>query len=303
MPLTPSIVPRHWRRLWPLLSACLFAVQPEHCTPYMQSEVVQLPLSHRLWAWFETNKKQAGWGTGLVIGVGLIIWFVIWQQGENEVKASEALTNVSIPQAGNAGARPGSADAFLKVAATYPKSAAGARALLLAAGSLFVEGKYPEAKTQFERFTREHRDNPFMGQALLGVAASLDAQGKTNEAVTAYKDLVDHHPGESVIPQAKFALARLYEGQNKLELARSLFEELNRNEPYTSLGSEAGMRLEELLARNPNLIPKPATPAANALSLPTPTFNVTNAVPSTNVIVLTNPASSTITTSSNASKP
>jgi len=78
---------------------------------------------------------------------------------------------------------------------------------------------------------------------------------------------------------------------------------LNRNEPYGSLGSEAGMRLEELLAKNPNLIPKPATPGPGALSLTPPMLNVTNAAPSTNVIVLTNPASSTVTTSSNASKP
>ena len=268
----------------------------------MPTEVAQLPLSHRLWAWFETNKKQAIWGTVSVIGLGLIIWFVIWQQGEKEINASEALASVSTPQTGSAGARPGAADAFLKIAATYPKSSAGARALLLAAGSLFVEGKYPEAKAQFERFTREHRESPFMGQALLGVAASLDAQGKTNEAVTAYKDLVDHHPGESVIPQAKFALARLYEAQNKLELARSLYEELNRNEPYGSLGSEAGMRLEELLAKNPNLVPKPATPAPGTLSLAPPTLNVTNAGPS-KVIVLTNPAPTTVTTSPTAAKP
>ena len=60
---------------------------------------------------------------------------------------------------------------------------------------------------------------------------------------------------------------------------------------------------EELLAKNPSLIPKPANPAPGALSLTTPILNVTNAVPSTNVIVLTNPASSTVTTSSNASKP
>ena len=269
----------------------------------MQTEVAQLPLSHRLWAWFETNKKQAVWGTVLVVGVGLIIWFVVWQQGEKEIKASEALTNVSIPLAGSAGPRPGSAEAYFKVASEYPKSAAGARALLLGAGSLFIEGKFPEAKSQFERFTREHRDSPFMGQALLGVAASLDAQGKTNEAVTAYKDLVDHHPGESVIPQAKFALARLYESQNKLELARSLFEELNRTEPYSSLGSEAGMRLEELLAKNPNLIPKPVAPAPAPISLAAPVVNLTNAAPSNNVIVLTNPTSSTVTGSSNTSKP
>src|SRR5206468_4481552 len=107
-----------------------------------------------------------------------------------------------------------------------------------------------------------------MGQALLGIAASWDAQGKTNEAVAAYKNLVDHHPGESVIPQAKFALARLYEAQGKLEQARIYFEELNRTEHYGSLGSEAGMRLEEMIAKNPGLVPKPATPSAPTNAIP-----------------------------------
>jgi TolA-binding protein len=233
----------------------------------MQSQVAQLPLSHRVWAWFETNKKQAAWGAAIIVGLGLIIWYGIWHAGEKEVTASEALANVSIPQTGGSGARPEAAAAFLKVAAAYPKSSASARALLLAGGSLFLEGKYPEAKIQFEKFTREHRDSPFMGQALLGVAASLDAQGKTTEALAAYKNLVDRHPGESVLPQAKFALAQLYEVQNNLPLARSMYEELNRSDPNGSLGSESGMRLEELLAKHPELIPKPAPPTTNSSPL------------------------------------
>jgi predicted negative regulator of RcsB-dependent stress response len=251
---------------------CLFGRRSGDCTAYMQSEVAQLPLSHKLWAWFEANRKQTVWGAGIVVALGLIIAFVVWKQGANEVTASEALSNVSAPQTGAPGARPEAAGAFLKVASEYPKSSAGARALLLAAGSLFVEGKFPEAKAQFERFTREHHDSPFMGQALLGIAACDDAEGKTNEAVTAYKNLVDHHSGESVIPQAKFALARLYEGQGKFEQARSLYEELNRNEPYGSLGSEAGIRLEELLEQHPELVPKPvAQPMlSNAPSLTLP---------------------------------
>jgi tetratricopeptide (TPR) repeat protein len=223
---------------------------------YMSSEVAELPLSHKLWAWFETNRKQAVWGSALVIVLGLIIWFVVWQQGEKEVNASEALSKVTSTAVTTPGAKPDAA-AYLKVVAAYPKSAAGARALLLAAGSYFVEGKYPEAKTLFERFAREHPDSPFMGQALLGKAACFDAQSKTNEALTAYKDLVDHHPGENVVPQAKFALARMYEAQGKVELSRTLYEDLNRGDAYGSLGSEAGMRLEELLAKNPQLLVKP----------------------------------------------
>jgi TolA-binding protein len=232
----------------------------------MPSEVAELPLSHKAWAWFETNRKQALWGIVIAAGLGLIIWFILWQQGQKEVNASEALSRLYLVTPAGLEARPDAA-AYLKVAAEYPKSNAGARALLLAAGSYFIDKKYPEAKLHFERFTREHRESPFMGQALLGVAACLDAQGKTNEATVAYKDLVDHHPGESVTPQAKFALARLYEAQGKLELARNLFEEINRSDPYGSLGSEAGMRSEELVAKNPNLAMKAASTNAPPFNL------------------------------------
>ncbi len=220
----------------------------------------------KLWAWFEKNKRQVTWGAAALVAVGLGVWLFVWQQNEKEVSASEALSAAAMPQLMMPGAGPATADGLLKIAASYPKSSAAARAVLMAGASLFVEGKYTEAQGLFERFTREYRDSPFMGQALLGIAACQDAMGKTNDAITAYKDIVDRHPGETVVPQAKFALARLYELQNKPEQARILFEDVARNDPAGSLGSEAGMRLEELLARHPELAPKPATPT-NALPL------------------------------------
>ena len=207
----------------------------------------------------EANKKQALWGAGGILVVGVIVAFVLYQQNEAEVAASEALSNVSVPLMTGTGSRSDMAEAYLKVAATHPKSSAGARALLLAAGSFFVDGKYAEAQTQFERFRREHSDSPFVGEALLGIGACLDAEGKAREAITAYKDLIAHHPGDVVLPQAKFALARLYEAQNEPDQARNLYEEAERTDPYGSLGDEARMRLEELKTKYPKLL-APATP-------------------------------------------
>ena len=198
--------------------------------------------------------------------VGFVVAIFIYHQNEADVAASEALSNVAIPQF-SGGPRGDTPEAYLKVAATYANSRAGARALLLAAGGLFVEGKYADAKTQFERFNREYSDSPYRSEALLGIAACLDAEGKTNEAITAYKDVIDHHPAEQVLPQARFALGRLYESQNKPEQARSLFEQVEHTNPYGSLGSEAGMRLEELKIKYPNLA-APIVPAqTNAVPL------------------------------------
>jgi len=229
---------------------------------------MQTPGLLRVWTWFETNKKQAGTGALTALVLGLIVWFVIWQRGEKEITAGEALSNASLAQIG--GGRPESSDTFLALAGKYANSTAGNRAVLLAAATMFVEGKYPQAQAQFEKFAREHRDSPFMGQAMLGIAASLDAQGKTNDAVVAYKALIDHHRTENVAPQAMFALGRLYESQNKLDEARKEYEDAARADVNGSIGSEAGFRVEEMRLKYPNLFPVPVTPT-NAVSVPSGT--------------------------------
>jgi tetratricopeptide (TPR) repeat protein len=231
----------------------------------MESTVEQLPVSHKAWAWFEANKKQALYGGGGLLVVGVIVAFFLYRQNEQELAASEALSNVSVPQMTGMGPRTDVAQAYLKVAATYPKSGAGARALLLGAGSLFLDGKYADAKTQFERFRREYPDSPFVGEAMLGVAAYLDAQGSSRDAMTAYKDVITRRSGDNVLTQARFALARLYEAQNEPEQARNLFEEVERTDPYSSLGSEAGMRLEELKVKYPKLGIASTPPSTNPL--------------------------------------
>src|SRR6266566_4655764 len=132
--------------------ACVFLIGPEHCAAYMESEAAPLPLSDRLWTWFESNKKQALYGAVVLVAAGIIGGFVYWRQNEKELAADEALSNVSAPNTPNAGARPGAPEAFLKVAATYPNSSAALRAVLLAATSYFLEGKYQEAKMQFDKF-------------------------------------------------------------------------------------------------------------------------------------------------------
>jgi predicted negative regulator of RcsB-dependent stress response len=232
----------------------------------MDSHAAQLPASDRFQIWFGQNQRQVLTGATIVVAVGLIAGFYLWYKGEKEAKASEALTSVSLPV--GQGGRGDTADAYLKVAANYPNSSAGARAVLLAGGTLFVDGKYDQAKAQFEKFVREYHNTTFMGEALLGIAACLDAQNKTDDAIRAYKDLADHHSGDPAVPQAKFALGRLYEAQGKPELARTYFEDVARAEMSTSLGSEAGMRLEELKMKHPELFAAAATTPEMPQTLP-----------------------------------
>src|ERR1051326_8418612 len=133
----------------------------------MDSDAAQLPAWDRLQIWLGHNRTQALGGATIVLALGLIIGFYVWYKGEKEASASEALTRVALPT--GSGPRADTADAYLKVAANYPKSSAAARAVLLAGGTLFVEGKYDQAKAQFEKFMRDYRNPTFMGEALLGI--------------------------------------------------------------------------------------------------------------------------------------
>ena len=223
----------------------------------MEQKVAHLNVGEKLWVWFEANKKQALWGTLIVVVLGLVFSFYFWQESKKETNAGEALSQVLADTAFSGVARPASPEAYLKVASQHGGTSAGAQALLLAGEAFFAAGRYSEAQAQFQRFSRDYAANPLIAQALLGTATCLDAQGKTEEAARAYKEVFERYPNSNVVTQAKFSLARIYESQSKLEQARSLYEELTRVE--SSIGNEAGMRLEELKTKPSAAAPPPTT--------------------------------------------
>jgi predicted negative regulator of RcsB-dependent stress response len=241
----------------------------------MQSDAAQLALQDRLLAWFETNKQVVIRAAISATIVGMVAGYWFWRQNARETGASEALSRiVGGVAAGNAQAE--SPEALLKVAADFPKTQAAGRAVLIAAADFFAQGKYPEAKAQFENYLRDYGSAAYNLQALLGVAACLDAQGKTDDAVAAYKNIAEHHPNESGAVQAKFALGRLYEAQNKLEAARDQYLDLTRAGSPTSMNGEAMMRLQDMIAAHPNLAPAPVTAKSSAPVITTPAVVTTN---------------------------
>jgi TolA-binding protein len=216
----------------------------------MADDVTQSAMFYKSWAWVHTHQKQLLWGAGFVVVVGCIAGFLLWQQGQKQIVASEALAKLTSHTAANAPVE--SPEALLKIAADYPDTGAAGRALLLAGAKFFDAGKYPDARAQFEKFLSQYRSSIFAGQALFGVAVSLDAEGKTNEAITAYKDIAERHPSENIAAPANLALARLYEAQGKLEQARDCYEQLAQAR-YGSLGSDAAMSLQDLIIKHPGL--------------------------------------------------
>lgn len=228
----------------------------------MESDIIHTGQMYSLLGWLDKNRRQILSGIVAVIIIGIIVAFVVWRKGEQEAAAGEALSAALMPVNPTAAV---SSSALLKVATDHAGTVAGARALLVAAGELFAEGKAAEAQMQFERYRTEYSESPLVAQANLGLAASLAAQGKTNEAVTAFKSVADRNRSGTA-SAAKLSLARIYEAQGKLEAARDLYLDLVRD-PAEMVRSEAGAHLGELFQQHPSLRPAVPGSVTNAVSV------------------------------------
>lgn len=205
----------------------------------MEADISQSEQWLRFLAWLEDNWRRAAAIASVVLGIGIVVAFVMWQGVEKERLASEALSFLMVANQAPTG------DALLGFADKHNGTMAGTRALLLAAGAYFAQGKYGEAQSQFERFLAEQPAGPLTAQARFGVAACKEAQGQIDGAIGGYKSIVENPASGNVIPQARFALGRLYAEQGQPDLARTEFEELAQASG-SSLAAEARSRLMEL---------------------------------------------------------
>ena len=246
----------------------------------MDSDATQSDSYLRFVTWVQANLKRLVIGTVIVLAAIAVIAFISYEQGQKEVRASHALANVPTPQSPTGPMPPGTAEAYLKVAKDHAGTRAGARALLQVGAAYFVEGKYAEAQATFEQFLKEYPGSEWIPQAHFGVASSLDAQGKTADAVAKFEEMRRRFANDATSDEVKLALARLFETQNKPADAYKLYSELVSANPYGGMGSEAGVRKEELERKFPDLaaanapMPQPLMPLAGATSQPAATNRV-----------------------------
>ena len=237
----------------------------------MQTQDAPAEIIFKLWPWLEANKNRLiGAGVGVLVLWG-VYYFVTSQQAQKEVDAGQALTALLVSPKG--GATGQTADDFTKLAAQYPGTAAGQRALLQGAAALFGAGRYADAQAQFQKYLDTSATGPLAATAALGVAASLEAQNKLDAAVAAYQRVASGFASSSSAQPAEFALGRIAEQQNKLTEAVSHYEKIARAGSGGSLAQEAGQRAFELKAKtapaaapkatvtpSPTAAPKPAAP-------------------------------------------
>ena len=224
-------------------------------------------------AWFELNKRRVLAVLGLLIFVVLAVMVWRWNAARAEADASHALLRAYLSSQGSAGESgpAGSAvgsDVLLKLAGTHSGTRASTRAMLLAAGQLFAEGKYADARTRYEAYAQQDPNGTFVPAAMYGVAVCLDAMDKTAEALEAYQKVATQYASDPVAARARMARARLLEAQGKASDALALYEEVSKGGTMGAMSQQAAMRREQLLQKHPELV-KPAvvTNAAEAATL------------------------------------
>jgi predicted negative regulator of RcsB-dependent stress response len=263
-----------------------------------------------LLTWFMENRRRVLlWGGG-GLAVVLLTLGVIAYENRKEARASEAVSDVSVPVSLARPPAPGTVEALLKLEREHPNTKAAARAALQAAGLLFLEGRYDQAQELFARFEKTYPESPWLPQAMLGNAATLEVRGRTAEAVAEYEKLRKRYPNDAVADEVKLGLARLYEKQGRVEEAFNLYQEVIRANSFNGLGAEAGLRNEDLLQKYPQLAKTNVPPVLPATTAPTnlqaratTATNRTQTIQLTNLIRRTNVVTPTVTPTPGASNP
>jgi len=231
----------------------------------MQSQDAATLYFFKTWSWVEANVKRIAIGAAIAAIAVILICYYFWQQNQNDITVGEALTQliVSAPSDSDSSQM---AAAYLKLAADYPGSKAGQRALMLGAATLFANGQYAQSQAQFQKYLDAQPGGAFSAQAALGVAASLDAQGKTDAAGDAYQRVVNAFPDANAADAARFALAKIDEQRGKLNEAEQFYQEVVHDNPNNLLGSEAAFNAMQLRAKLPVTAPPNSPPGSFNLS-------------------------------------
>ncbi|MBI3191474.1 MAG: tetratricopeptide repeat protein [Pedosphaera parvula] len=229
----------------------------------MSSNVTESDSLLELMTWLEVNKKRLIIGAVVVAVVGSALGVYNYLHKQREFAASDALVRLGVGR----DTQPTATD-YAKVLDEYSGSQAAERALILAAGAFFSEGRHNDAKTKFEQYLKDYPSGLMRGIASLGVAACLDEMNKVDEAIAAYQGVASAYGTDPVVHRAKLAMALLYVTKKQPAQAVKIYEELSRTTPPTTLNSEARLLLDDLIKRHPELKPASA-PVKAATTMPT----------------------------------
>ncbi len=146
------------------------------------------------------------------------------------------------------------AQAYEKLAATYPRSPAGALAKFYAGNSLYELKKYEEAIADYRKYLDVAGANaPFAGLAKQSIGYAYEAEKKLPEAEKMFQEL-SADAGSATAFLSLFDLARVYEKENQLDkavetLKKAEDSDLVKSRQFYEYRMQAEMKIAALEAR------------------------------------------------------
>ncbi len=255
----------------------------------MSLETPESHLQLDLLTWLEENRNLIA---SLLVGLSVLVVVMLvwrWRSQKVELAANEALMGAYAPPNPSTEEFKVSSDTLLKIASDHSGTAAGERALLLAAGQLYADSKYDPAREKFATFVQQFPESPFAATAHMGLAAASDALGKSAEALTGYNSLLQRFPSDAVANHARLAKAGILESMNQPTEALAVLDEMTKAGQFSPVVQQATMRRQLLLQKHPEL-DKPAV-ATNSVNLSTPLIAPTAAAaPTSSPVAAPSPA-------------
>lgn len=236
----------------------------------MESHNDPASLLFRWWPQIEANKNRIIGGVVIIAVVILVYSFVSWRRETSQIEAGDAVTRAleTLPPGSDSSQ---AASMYLGISDQYGSTLAGQRALIQGAAALFMQGKYPDAQGDFQRYLDEHPDGEFSGQAALGVAKCLEAQGKLNDAQGAYQHVISDFSDPEALVNAQFSLALIDLQQRNASSAEQLLQQVMQSDPYGVLGGEARQYLYNIESSRP--APSATSPTVSGAPAPTSVVN------------------------------
>ena len=215
------------------------------------------------------NWKRVAIGAGAAMVLVGGYYLYQYEHEQRETEASRALTDLrSLADRAAGGLPQVKAEDYRRIATAYKGTDAARQAAFLAAGAMFTEGRYEEARAEFDKFAREPGKDPLVASAAFGAAAALESLRRPDEALAAYQNVVNRYPNDPVAAQAKLALGRLHEAKGQPEAALKIYQEMSKPGAMSAWAGDFVRRQDELLRRNPQLTPTNVPPPTNVFSVP-----------------------------------
>ena len=218
----------------------------------MAKQVETLPID--LLTWYEVNKKAVFIGLGVIVAAaaGVILW-------KGQVRSKLETSSGALLAILAATKEKAPIAELQKIIADHPGTPAAAQAALLAGKSLFEDGKFAEARAQFDAAANSNGTDDLAASAQYGLAACFDAENKTTEALNAYQQVIDFPGARHLAGLARITKGRVHESLGQFKEALALYDAVIKL-PTSASATEASQLRTELVRRHPELETRSAEP-------------------------------------------